>query len=89
MVVKFSRSQRRHHYVRLIKKRYKEVCRYLYNPDDSDYASALVRARIRVTTAKRCSCAMCGNPRHAHGGNRWVVKTRQEYIADLKAMDQE
>lgn len=80
-----SKSFRRHHHARLLKKRSAEIAHVKRNvsrlPEDHRELMAFVRkaASVRVTTGALCSCRMCGNPRR-HRGNSLTALTRREVI---------
>ncbi len=75
----FSRSERRHHYARMVERRYQQnrersTVRSNEDPWSRD------NARVRATTGAPCSCGMCTSPRRVRG-NGAPGLTRQELIA--------
>ncbi len=76
----FSRSERRHHYARLVQKHYRENKRGAITQYDPDDTWNLNNARRRATTGKLCGCWMCRSPRALKGNGRDAL-TRPELIA--------
>jgi len=75
--MRYSRSHRRHHRARLLKKRLKEALRS-GSENAVNYAEWLHRTpRMRVDTPCACSCHMCGNPRRKYGNSKAAL-TMQE-----------
>jgi hypothetical protein len=74
------RAIRRHHYRRLKNNRkyYSTV-----NYPKAGRETLEVRSAIAATTATRCSCTACGNPRNSAWSSGDSIYTRQELKADL------
>ncbi len=80
----FSRSERRHHTRRLLRKFFVRELRGVAWSDDKDKAEwALWRARKQVNTRTVCSCSMCCSARKTYG-NSLRGLTRQE----LRSVDE-
>jgi len=67
------RALRRHHKIRLNKKRINYYTRGFYEKNRVDVEHQTLKF---VDTPKPCSCWMCGNPR-----KHWKEETRQELIS--------
>ncbi len=69
-----SRALRRHHRIRIKKKRL-----YQLKSNFSDWKEIvyLKRLNFSIDTPKACSCYLCGNPR-----KYWNEKTRKEVISE-------
>jgi hypothetical protein len=78
----FSRSERRHHYARMVVRRYHENLHSTAHPYEVDYVWARNNARRRADTGALCSCGMCRTPRKFKGVGRNGL-TRQELVALL------
>ena len=87
-----SRSIRRHHKARLVKKLRRDD--YYGFVSDSDRSSALNNIdhnyKKNANNPKRCSCFMCGNPRKWSKGDesltlqeRKAQKSHSDYLKDL------
>ena len=83
---KSKRAERRHHNARLLKNRFKREVRNLYLSHDRDMDEelrwCLFRARKRLDTNVKCSCAACGNPRRTAWASAWDTLTLQEHRAE-------
>ena len=82
MVVKFSRSQRRHDRVRL-NKRTKWLMHHIWYSSPEHIQQFYSRTRDNFTN---CSCSMCGNPRRHNLTNSTL--TMQELKAKTSYEDQ-
>ncbi len=67
-------AYKRHHQRRRIKRVLRDFHHWYAGPE---------WLQRNVDTITRCSCYMCGNPRHHFG-----EKTRQEQVADLEETEQ-
>ena len=76
------RAIRRHHYRRM-KKRAKIFMKLLWGLEDSKITKEMIACHANTFT--RCSCYMCGNPRHS-----WVQEyyTIQEKKANINYKEQ-